>query len=68
MRAGELRHRIGIQTQSETQDAYGAALITYATAATVWGAIWPLAGNELFKAAQIHPEATSRVRIRYYSG
>ena len=68
MRAGELRHEVAIQAATETRDAVGQVVQTWSTAATVRAAIWPLRGDELYRARQIHPEADSRIRIRYYSG
>ncbi len=42
MRAGELRHRVTIQYPTVTRDASGAEVVTWNTAATVWGRLRPL--------------------------
>ena len=67
MRAGRLRHRLRLQSQTQTRDAYGAAIISWATEATVWGAIEPLSGREYFSQAQTQNEAKVRIVIRYRS-
>jgi len=65
MRAGRLRHRLTIQQQTETRDSYGAAIITWSDVATVWGAIEPLSGQELFAQQQVQPETKVRIVLRY---
>ncbi len=67
MRAGKLRHRIAIQSATETLDEYRQATKAWATETTVWGSIEPLTGRELFDAAQVNPEINLRVRLRYYA-
>lgn len=68
MRAGELRHRVAIQTNTPSQDAYGQPVESWATTATVWAAVEMLDGRELFAAQQAQSEATVRFTIRYRSG
>ena len=46
MRAGRLRHRLNLQESTETRNAHGEAIITWATSYTVWGAVEPLSGSE----------------------
>ena len=46
----------------------GAPNTTVGTIATVWGAIEPLNGRELFAAQAINSEITARIRIRYRAG
>lgn len=65
MRAGRLRHRLELQNKSETRDAYGAAIVTWTTQDTVWGAIEPLSGREYFSQRQVQAEAQVRIVIRY---
>ena len=64
---GKLRHRIGIQTSSDTQNAYGEIEKAWTTAKTVWASVEPLTGRELFQAQQVVATASHRVRIRYDS-
>lgn len=69
MRAGRLRHRIAIQESTDTTDAVsGEVTVTWATLETVWGSVRPMRGTERFEAAQICPQATHKISIRYYSG
>ena len=67
MRAGRLRHRLILQSKSESRDAHGGAIITFTTQATVWGAIEPLTGREYFSQQQVQAEAKVRIVIRYQS-
>jgi len=67
MNIGKLRHRVALQSFSETVDSYGEAIATYATYATVWGSIEPLSGKELLNAQQQQAEVTIRIKIRYLS-
>lgn len=65
MRAGRLRHRLALQSQTETRDAYGAAVISWTTQATVWGAIEPLSGKEFFAQQQSQNDISVRIVMRY---
>ena len=65
MRAGELRHRITIQTQSVSAGIYGSADITWADDIEVWASIWPIKGNEYYHARQIESGVTHKIRLRY---
>lgn len=65
MRAGRLDHRLSLQTQAQTQDAYGAFTTVWTTQATVWGAVEGLRGQEFFQKAQMNGETTSRIVIRW---
>lgn len=66
---GSLNKRVVLQAPTETQDAAGGPVRSYAAdTATVWAAIEPLAGREWVEAQKINAEATGRVRIRHYSG
>ena len=67
MRAGRLRHRLNLQESTETRNAHGEAIITWATSYTVWGAVEPLSGSEATKAGQVKIQTQYRVIIRYDS-
>ncbi len=67
MRAGELRHKIEIQTATNTVDNFMGVTDTWATTYTVWAAIYPLRGSELMSAMQLEGAVTFRIRIRYRS-
>lgn len=42
IQAGNLRHRITIQRETTTRDAYGSEVKTWADLATVWASLDPL--------------------------
>ncbi len=65
MRAGQLRHRLTLQSLSRVQDAYGEAVETWTDYATVWGSLSPGRGREFQHAHQIHAEIEYEAHIRY---
>ena len=67
MMIGRLRHRITIQTRTQTQDAYGQPSDTWSTLATVWARIEDARGNERLAALQVRAEVSRMVTIRYLS-
>lgn len=68
VQAGDLRHRIAIQTLNTTLDSMGGQPTTYTTVATVYGSIRPLSGRELFTAQAADADVTHEITIRNYSG
>jgi SPP1 family predicted phage head-tail adaptor len=68
MRAGQLRHKVTIQTSSEAQGATGDITTTWSTFATVNASIEPVYGREFFNNRQLSAEITHLVEIRYLSG
>ena len=68
MNAGRLRDKLSIQASTETRDAHGQGILTWATIATVWGRIEPLRGRELFQAQQVESRVDTRITIRRYAG
>ncbi|MAF43064.1 MAG: head-tail adaptor protein [Parcubacteria group bacterium] len=68
MRARKLRHRVTIQSNTESRDATrGAITNTYATLKTVWANVGTLSTKEYFSESQRNNEVTSKIRIRYLS-
>lgn len=67
MRAGAMRHRITLQSKSETRDTMGGAVITWTDEITIYAAAEPLQGREYFSAEQVQSEVEVRFRIRYFS-
>lgn len=67
MRAGKLRHPVKIEQSTESQDEYGAVVLTWTTLASVWAAIEPIRGRERFEAQHHAIEEDTRIRIRYRS-
>jgi SPP1 family predicted phage head-tail adaptor len=65
VQSGRLRHRVTIQSATETRDAVGAVTKTWATLASVWASVEPLGGREFFSASQVQSDVTTRIRIRY---
>lgn len=68
MRAGDLDRKIVIQSFTETQDAYGAPVKTWAAFATVWAQVRPVRGREGFEAEQVAAQILATFRIRYLAG
>ena len=69
MRAGELRHRVVIQSMAETQDP-NTGIITsgWATFATVWAEVRPLSAREFVAAAAAQSKVTAMIKIPYLAG
>lgn len=65
MQAGQLRHRVSVEASTETRDAHGGPIRTWAASEVVWAAVRPLAGRELIEAQQVQPRVTHRVTMRY---
>lgn len=67
MRAGNLRHRVILQSPAGSRDAVGERTTTWTAVATVWASINPLTVRELLAAGQLQSETSHRVRIRHSS-
>ena len=65
MDIGKLRHRLILQSPTQTQGATGEITITYSTSETVWGSLRPLTGKESEAAGQVSEELNYRAVIRY---
>ncbi len=68
MRAGRLRNKIVVQTNTPTQSGSGALTDVWSTYATVRSEINPKGGREYFDAKQVNAEIDIIFNIRYYSG
>jgi SPP1 family predicted phage head-tail adaptor len=69
MDAGRLRHRVTIQSVTETRDTSSGAISTsWADVATVWAAVEPLSGREFLAAQAGQSEVVARILIRYMAG
>lgn len=68
MRAGKLRNRITIEQKTETIDALGDAVNTWATVKTVWAEVLNQSGREFISAREQNSELTHLITIRYLSG
>ena len=67
MRAGKLRHRLLLRSNTPAYDANGQPVDSYTAVATVWGSVSPLDGRETEFANKVTAEATHVVVIRYNS-
>ena len=71
MRAGNLRHRISIQEQTQTPNGMGGFSIAWAAITgmdSVPCAIWPMNSKEQLDAMKLESLATNKIRIRYRAG
>jgi len=71
MKAGNLRHRVSIQEQTQVPDGMGGFTPSWAAITgmdSVPAAIWPLSSKEQLDAMKLESLATNRVRIRYRPG
>ena len=68
LQAGKLRHRVAIQRATESRNALGESILTFATIATRWAEIRPLSGKESDIAKRIDARTTHKIVIRYYEG
>ena len=64
----ELNKRITLQQPTRAADGMGGFTVSWADAATVWAAIWPVSAAERISASKETGEITHRIRIRYRSG
>lgn len=67
MLIGRLRHRVELQSSTETRSSVGEPVKTWTTYATVWAGIEPLRGQVALVAQQINAELTHHVTMRYNS-
>lgn len=68
MRAGGLRHRITIQSVTETSDGMGGFTEAWATYVTAWADIKPVKGEEALEHKKLEHELVHRIWTRYISG
>ncbi len=68
MRAGELRHRIVIQQNTPTRDAFNAEVESWASWATVWAKIETVSGSEYIEQQAAGATVTHQVTVRHRAG
>lgn len=68
LQAGDLRHRIAIQSAVETRDAHGGVVQTWSTIANRWAVVRPLSGNERVNAMAISENVSHRIVLRHFAG
>jgi len=64
----KLRHRVIMQQNQPTINAFGEETEHWVDIATVWASVEPLKGREFFAAQKENSETTVRITIRYRSG
>jgi len=64
----KLRHRVIIQQNQPTINAFGEETEQWVDVATVWAAVEPIKGREFFAAQKENAETTARISIRYRTG
>jgi SPP1 family predicted phage head-tail adaptor len=62
---GELRHRLALQSATDSTDNYGQPTRSWATYATVWGKVLPVTASESQLANQQQTDITHRITIRH---
>ncbi len=65
---GALRHRLVLEAPERVDDGGGGVTLTWVQVATLWGAIKPLSGLEVFAGDRLTGRLTHEIRIRYRSG
>ncbi len=68
MRAGRLKHKITVQTTTESQSGSGAVTDSWSTYAQPWAEIEPKGGREYFAAQMTNAKIDVVFLIRYQSG
>lgn len=63
--ASRARHRITIEKQAATGDAYGGRKDVWSTYLTVWAIVEPASCRETFSNLQLQSRVDSRITIRY---
>jgi SPP1 family predicted phage head-tail adaptor len=65
MRAGDLRHRLTIESPQRLSDGAGGATVTWTQLASVWAHIKPVSARELRSAEQRAEKVTHEIVLRY---
>lgn len=60
----ELRHRVKIQTLTDTADGEGGFTQAWATASTVWAAIYPMRAQQVADYKSIDVDADFLIKVR----
>jgi len=68
MRAGPLRHKITIQSATETSDGMGGFTEVWSDHTTAWGQVIPVKGLEALEHRKLEHENVHRIWIRYQGG
>ena len=64
---GDMDKKVAVQKYTETSDAIGGFIETWATENLVWAKITPLSGKERDDADRTHSTTSHRITMRFYS-
>lgn len=67
MRAGRLRHRVTVQSETQATDGAGGYGLSWTNVGEVWAAVEPMSARERTEAGQLEDATTHRIMIRYRS-
>jgi len=67
MKAGRLRHKVTLERQSRSKDAFGEYVDVWTTLAVRRCSIEPLMGKEFYEQSGEHSRMPTRIRIRHDS-
>lgn len=68
MNTGELRHRITIQSSTDTRDAAGGPVQEWSDDQEIWAKVSPASGREITIASAQHADLTHKILIRKQDG
>lgn len=68
MRAGRLRQRITLQTNTPSQDSYGQEIESWADTMTVWAFINPESAREFLQQGIQAQQVRQTIEMRYQTG
>lgn len=69
MQAGQLKHKLDIETELYVQDTYGQPTQEWVVFLRgLWAVIEPISGREYFSSQQVNAEISHRIKIRYRAG
>ena len=69
MHAGQLKHKLDIETELSSQDTYGQTTQEWVVFLRgLWASVEPMSGREYFSSQQVNAEVSHRIKIRYKAG
>lgn len=68
LNAGDLRHRVAIQSPTEARDTMGGVSLVWTDLATVWALVQEEAGEESYQDGVVRPFRTGTATLRNYPG
>lgn len=64
-RAGDLRHRVTLDTLTETADSFGQPIQSWTSSGPYWAAIRPASGREVEIGKQLEAQVSHVITMRY---